>query len=376
MAYNKKYFELALRMADRARGQSNPNPGVGAILVKNNAIIGRGATRACGSDHAEIVALKQAGVNAAGAELYVTLEPCAHWGRTPPCADAIIKAGIKSVYAGPVDPNPKVNGAGFARLREAGIDVTTGLYQDRVREQLAGYYCWRATGRPLVTVKQALTLDGCIADSAGRSQWITGEKARLYGHRLRYYHDVVMVGSGTALADDPLLTVRLPHCTRQPLRVVVDTRLRLPETSRLAASALQNPVWVFTAVTEGPRLEALQKTGVRVITVPKKESGLDLAVLLNILGKESFTSVLVEGGGLVSALIKAQLANRLALFYGPLLLGAGKQGLTGLGVNSLTKAVSVKNCKIRRFDNDIFYSGDLEYHTSNQGGNNAVPQNG
>jgi len=319
-------MQAALALAQRELGRVWPNPAVGCVIVSQGRVIGRGWTQPGGRPHAETEALRRAGGAARKATAYVTLEPCCHWGRTPPCADALIAAGIRRVVIALEDPDPRVAGGGIRRLREAGLAVETGVAAEAAAEVNAGFLIRQRLGRPLVTLKLATSLDGRIATSAGESRWITGPPARERGHLMRARHDAIMVGTGTVLADDPELTCRLPGlAAHSPLRVVLDRRLRIPLSARIIAEAGRTPTWVLTLAAADPqRRAAMAAAGAVVIDVAADPAGrIDLAAALAALGERGLTRLLVEGGaGLAAALLRAGLVDRLAWFHAPLLIGA------------------------------------------------------
>ncbi len=329
----------ALALARRGAGQTWPNPHVGCVIVRAGRVVGRGATAPGGRPHAETQALAMAAEAARGATAYVTLEPCAHHGQTPPCADALIAAGIARVVVATGDPDPRTDGAGLARLREAGIDVATGLRGQEAAETAAGFVSRITAGRPLVTLKLATTLDGRIATHGGESQWITGVPARRAAHALRARHDAVMAGVGTVAADDPLLTCRLPGARARPLvRLVADSHLRTPLTARLVATAHDDPTWLLHHEAADPaRVAAFAAAGVRAIPVPAGEAGLNLPAAFRALGEAGLTSVLVEGGALLAAaLLHADLVDRIAWFHAPAVMGGdGVPAAQAFGVASL-----------------------------------------
>jgi diaminohydroxyphosphoribosylaminopyrimidine deaminase/5-amino-6-(5-phosphoribosylamino)uracil reductase len=316
----------ALALARRNLGAVWPNPAVGCVIVKDGCVVGRGWTQKGGRPHAETEALARAGSAAAGATAYVSLEPCSHHGRTPPCAEALIAAGVARVVAAVEDPDSRVAGAGVAKFRAAGVAVETGLCADEAGELNAGFFSRIKDGRPLVTLKLATSLDGRIATSTGASRWITGAAARERSHMLRATHDAVLVGTGTALADDPQLTCRVPGLEdRSPVRVVIDRHLRLPATLRLLAEAKQAPTWLVTlSSADKASVLALARLGVTVLAVaPDGAGSLDLSALLRRLGDQGLTRLLVEGGGtLAAALLRAGLVDRLVWMRAPLLIGA------------------------------------------------------
>jgi diaminohydroxyphosphoribosylaminopyrimidine deaminase / 5-amino-6-(5-phosphoribosylamino)uracil reductase len=321
-----RHMRHALTLAERALGRTTPNPAVGCVIVsRDGRIVGHGWTQDGGRPHAEAVALSHAGAAAKGATAYVTLEPCAHLGKTPPCAGALVRAGIARVVAAVEDPDPRVKGKGFAMLRDAGVEVVTGVLEKEAAELNAGFFLRIAESRPLVTLKIAQSADGKTARS-GDDKWITGEDARRFGHLLRARHDAILIGIGTALADDPELTCRLPGLEKySPLRVVLDSRLRLLETGRLARSAGQVPTIVFTTSDGGDRL---RNCGMEVLKLmPDAQGRPDVAAVLRELARRGVTRLLVEGGATVLAAFRG-FADRLEIFTAPLTLGqAGSGGI-------------------------------------------------
>ncbi|HEX2116233.1 MAG TPA: bifunctional diaminohydroxyphosphoribosylaminopyrimidine deaminase/5-amino-6-(5-phosphoribosylamino)uracil reductase RibD [Alphaproteobacteria bacterium] len=337
-------MRAALALARRGLGRTWPNPSVGTVLVRDGRVVGRGWTQPGGRPHAEAEALRAAGGAARGATAYVTLEPCSHHGRTPPCAEALVSAGIARAVVAVQDPDPRVSGGGNAALEAAGIAVATGLCEAEAREINAGFFCRIRHGRPLVTAKAATGVDGRIATHAGESRWITGPAARARAHLLRATHDAVMLGIGTAAMDDPQLTVRLSGLAeRQPVRIVVDGRLRLPLTNQLVRTAKDVPTWIITVEgADSDRQAALAECGVEVIAVPRDAQGeypaLDAA--LCALGERGLTRVLVEGGGhLLAALLRAQLVDRMVWFRAGLVIGGdGVPVAVAFGVDKLADA--------------------------------------
>ena len=323
------HMRHALRLAERALGRTAPNPAVGCVIVsREGRVVGRGWTQPGGRPHAETEALAQAGDLAHGATAFVTLEPCAHQGQTPPCADALIAAGIARVVAATGDPDERVNGKGFTRLEAAGVPLTRGICEANARAVNLGFLNARARGRPLVALKIAESADGFIADASGKSRWITSATARQHGHLLRARHEGILTGIGTVLADDPLLTCRLPEMDdRSPVRVVVDTRLRLQASSQLAQTARRHRVVVFTAAKKGG--EDLTAVGVEIVRVGEDATGrVDLGAVLSHLAP--MTRVLVEGGPtLNAALLNLAAVDAVYLYRAPLLLGAGSRSALG-----------------------------------------------
>jgi diaminohydroxyphosphoribosylaminopyrimidine deaminase/5-amino-6-(5-phosphoribosylamino)uracil reductase len=326
------FMRRALRLAERGRGRTAPNPVVGAVVVRGGRVVGEGWHHAVGRDHAEVEALARAGRRARGATLYVTLEPCAHWGRTPPCADALIAAGIRRCVIANRDPHPHVDGRGLRRLRAAGIVVETGLLAAEAREQLAAYRRALATGLPRITWKVAASLDGRVADARGRSKWVTGAAARADGHRLRAASDAIVCGAGTVRADDPRLNARATPGASQPLRVIVDSRLSLPLSSRVFSRALAHgTVVACTAAAPAARERALVARGVQVWRLPSERGRVQLRALARRLVREGRHEVLVEGGPeLGASFLRAGLVQRVVLYASPRILGGGLAWCSGL----------------------------------------------
>ncbi|MBV8976406.1 MAG: bifunctional diaminohydroxyphosphoribosylaminopyrimidine deaminase/5-amino-6-(5-phosphoribosylamino)uracil reductase RibD [Alphaproteobacteria bacterium] len=330
----------ALALAERALGTAAPNPAVGCVIVaQDGRVIGRGWTRPGGRPHAETEALAQAGETAHGATAYVTLEPCAHQGQTPPCAHALIAAGVARAVIAVEDPDPRVAGKGIAMLWDGGIEVVSGVLEKEAAALNAGFFLRLDKNRPLVTLKIAQSLDGKTATVSGRSKWITGPEARRFGHLLRARHDAILVGIETALADDPELTCRLPGLEdRSPLRVVLDTRLRLAAASRLAQSAKRIPVLVYTTSKDGA---ALKDLGVDIVRTGRDARGRpDIGAVLNDLAGRGVTRLLVEGGaGVHAAFLDRGLADRLEIFRAPLVLGgSGRNSIDALAALELDEA--------------------------------------
>jgi diaminohydroxyphosphoribosylaminopyrimidine deaminase/5-amino-6-(5-phosphoribosylamino)uracil reductase len=338
-AADADHMRAALALARRCVGQTGPNPAVGCVIVREGRVVGRGWTAPGGRPHAETVALAAAGEKARDATAYVTLEPCCHWGQTPPCTDALIAAGVARVVVGHGDPDPRVDGGGIARLREAGIAVETGVLASEVAEPAAGFLSRVQRGRPFVTLKLATTLDGRIATASGESKWISAEPARRMVHAMRGRHDAVMVGVNTVLADNPDLTCRLEGARATPgLRIIADSRLRTPLTARVVATAASNPtLFIMQETTEPARRDALLGLGIRVIEVAGTEAGIDLAAAMARLGDEGVNTVLVEGGAtLAAALLQADLVDRVAWFHAPSVMGGdGLAAVRPFGIRHL-----------------------------------------
>ncbi|MFY9892836.1 MAG: bifunctional diaminohydroxyphosphoribosylaminopyrimidine deaminase/5-amino-6-(5-phosphoribosylamino)uracil reductase RibD [Xanthobacteraceae bacterium] len=341
-----RFMALALALGRRGLGHTWPNPAVGGVIVKDGVIVGRGWTQPGGRPHAEIEALRRAGEAARGATLYVTLEPCSHCGKSPPCADAIIAGGVSRVLSALEDPNPEVAGAGHARLRAAGIAVDVGIGAEEARHDHAGHIRRMRDGRPHVILKLAVSADGKVGAPGRKPLAITGEAARERVHLLRAQSDAIMVGIGTALADDPMLTCRLPGMEKySPVRVVLDSALRLPPASRLARSARDVPVWVVTGEEALPAADdALLREGVTVLRAAQSDGRLDLAAVLKLMGARGVTRLMVEGGPtLAAALLAADLIDEAVLFQSSKFVGTdGVDALNGLPLATLTQSPRLK----------------------------------
>jgi diaminohydroxyphosphoribosylaminopyrimidine deaminase/5-amino-6-(5-phosphoribosylamino)uracil reductase len=344
---DRRFMAAALHLAGRGLGNVSPNPAVGCVLVKDGRVVGRGWTRPGGRPHAETEALGRAGEAARGATAYVTLEPCSHHGQTGPCADALIAAGIARAVVAVGDPDPRVAGQGLSRMREAGIVVEVGLLADRASELNRGFFSRIRLGRPMVTLKLATSLDGRIAAHTGDSRWITGQEARAAAHGLRASHDAVAVGIGTAVADDPSLSCRLPGLPlRPPVRIVFDSRLQLPLTAQLVATARDIPTWVVTLDAtrdslSSERLHAFEDLGVDILPVAARETGrLSVEAALQAMGARGLTRLLVEGGGrLAASFIAENLVDALAIFRGAQILGGDAiPAVAALGLEKVADA--------------------------------------
>jgi diaminohydroxyphosphoribosylaminopyrimidine deaminase/5-amino-6-(5-phosphoribosylamino)uracil reductase len=360
---DSEFMGRALALAEKARGLTSPNPLVGAVVVNGGEVVGEGYHRQAGAPHAEVEALALAGTRARGGTLYVTLEPCVHYGRTPPCVAAILDAGLRRVVVAVRDPNPLVNGRGIDALRRAGCEVSLGCMEEAARDQNRAFFLYIVEGRPLVTLKAAMTLDGKIAAWDRSSRWITGEPARLEVHRLRSESDAVAVGIGTVLQDDPELTVRLsPPWPREPYRVVVDSRCRIPLDARvLGAGRPERTLIVTTAAAPEAKLRSLESLGVTLLRLPARDGRVDLAILLSRLATLEVTSLLLEGGSeLNAAFLEAGLVDRVKLFVAPALLG-GREALGPVGGTgrSLKEAFRLHGVTVRSVGDDLLIEGDL-----------------
>ncbi len=345
---DQQFMRLAHSLAMRAAGQTSPNPLVGAVVVKNGRVVGKDYHRQKGEPHAEVLAIEKAGTKASGGTLYVTLEPCCHLEkRTPPCVPRIIQSGIHRVVVSMEDPNPRVSGRGIRALRRRGIQVEVGLFSEKARSYNEGYIKFVRTGLPFVTLKVAASLDGKISSGSGESRWITGEAARRWVHRLRRKCDAVMVGIGTVLSDDPLLTARgAREIIREPLRIILDPNLRIP----LKASVIREVDPTKTIVVAGPggpmsKQRALEQCGVQVLREKCHRDGIDLASLVSKLGKMDITTVLIEGGSKINAsALKSRIVDKVFFFLAPMIIG-GNQAKGAFGGDSpreLKQAISLK----------------------------------
>jgi diaminohydroxyphosphoribosylaminopyrimidine deaminase/5-amino-6-(5-phosphoribosylamino)uracil reductase len=354
---DRRWMRLALSLGRRGLGNVWPNPAVGCVIVKDGRVLGRGWTQPGGRPHAETVALAEAGDAAAGATVYVSLEPCNHSGLTPPCSEALVAASVARVVIAAQDPDPRTCGGGVARLRAAGIAVETGVLEEEARHHHAGFFSRVLAGRPRLTLKLAATLDGRIATATGESRWITGPRARHWVHGQRATHDAVLVGAGTARLDDPMLTVRGFGDVPQPVRLVLSRRLDLPLKSRLAATARDVPLWLLHG-REAPdqARAAWAEAGARLIEVPSVAGGqVDLAAAMAALGEAGLTRVFCEGGGaLAAALLAGNLADEVCLMTAGRAIGAeGTPGVGAMGIASLAEAPNYHLVEVRALDGDI-----------------------
>ena len=363
------FMQEALKLARRGLGKTSPNPMVGAVVVRDGEIVGRGWHPGAGQPHAEIFALKEAGDLALDAELFVTLEPCNHEGRTPPCSEAIIRAGIRRVVIGTTDPNPGVVGRGAERLEEAGIRVETGLLGEECRRLNETWNKYITTGMPFVTLKAAASLDGRIATRTGHSQWISNEKSRHYVHQIRAAHDAILIGIGTLLKDNPRLTARRPGLEPlSPYRIVLDSLLRTPLDSNIFGRDGREKMFLATRRHEEKKLAPYRERVREILTLPTNDLGqLDFPALLRELGRREITSVLIEGGSEINgSALDNRIIDKICFFYAPILIGGrGSLGmLSGRGAESIDQALPVRDITIRHFDNDLCLEGYIDYGAS------------
>lgn len=350
-------MRMALSLARKGVGSASPNPMVGAVVVKNGKIVGKGYHKRNGEAHAEVNALDDAGSKAKGATLYLNLEPCCHFGKTPPCTDAVIKAGIKRVVAGMTDPNPKVSGKGFDILKKAAIEVSTGILEEECRRLNEGFIKRIITGRPFVILKVAASLDGKTATKNKESKWITSEASRRSVHRLRGQVDAIMTGIGTVLSDDPLLTPRVGRIKKVPLRVVVDSLLRTPASTRIAG---KNTLFATTNKASAKAIKSLEPQGAEIAFFKAREGKVDLFLVMDHLGKRGINSLMVEAGPELSgALLEAGLVDKVLFFYAPKIIGGvGAQGMVGgEGIDRLSEAIPLKEMRVKRLGEDIMIEG-------------------
>lgn len=363
LSYDEKYMRLAMQLAGNAIGRTSPNPLVGAVIVKDNRVVGCGWHRKAGTPHAEVHALNQAGELAQGADVYVTLEPCAHYGKTPPCAKALVEAKVKNVYGGLLDVNPKVAGKGFKILEDAGIHVEYGFLQDELRKQNEVFFKWIEHKKPFVVLKAAMTLDGKIATATGQSKWITNETSRAYGYKLRDIYDGIMVGINTVIEDNPMLTARVDG-GKNPIRIVVDSSLKIDINANVVQDKSAKTIVATTDKADKDKILKLQAQDVDVIVVDKDENDkVDIEKLLNILGQQNICSILVEGGATLSgSFVAKKLVDKVYFFIAPKIIG-GKEAKTpvaGTGILNLQEALTLKDIQIEKLEEDILIIGRVD----------------
>jgi len=360
------YMEQAVSLAKLALGEVSPNPAVGAVVVKGGVVVGQGYTKPPGSQHAEVLALEQAGGKARGGVMYVTLEPCCHYGRTPPCSQAIIAAGIAEVHLAMLDPNPLVSGRGKDELERENIKIYVGEHEEEAKEINEAYIKFITTGMPLVTAKFAVSLDGKIATKSGDSKWISGEEARKHVHSLRYTCDAVLAGVNTVLVDDPRLTCRCSGkggtAKKQPLRVIVDGKGHTPLTARLFSEPGKTLVALGRLFTPEEKT-AFAQAGAEILELPSAEGLVDLKRLLEALGEREITSVLVEGGGaLLGSLFDQRLVDKVIAFIAPIIIGGreAKTAVGGSGVDKVIDSLKLNRVRVEKFGEDLMVSGYIK----------------
>lgn len=363
LSYDEKYMRLAMQLAGNAIGRTSPNPLVGAVIVKDNRVVGCGWHRKAGTPHAEVHALNQAGELAQGADVYVTLEPCAHYGKTPPCAKALVEAKVKNVYGGLLDVNPKVAGKGFKILEDAGIHVEYGFLQDELRKQNEVFFKWIEHKKPFIVLKAAMTLDGKIATATGQSKWITNETSRAYGYKLRDIYDGIMVGINTVIEDNPMLTARVDG-GKNPIRIVVDSSLKIDINANVVQDKSAKTIIATTDKADKDKILKLQAQDVDVIVVDKdKNDKVDIEKLLDILGQQNICSILVEGGATLSgSFVAKKLVDKVYFFIAPKIIG-GKEAKTpvaGTGILNLQEALALKDIQIEKLEEDILIIGRVD----------------
>lgn len=357
------FMQLALELARKGEGRTAPNPPVGAVIVKDGQIVGQGFHPKAGQPHAEIFALRDAGDKALGATIYVTLEPCSHFGKTPPCADALIAAGIAKVVVGTVDPNPKVAGNGVRRLQDAGIDVEVGVLENACQRLIAPFKKHILTGNPFTIYKTAMTLDGNTATKSGDSKWISGEESRLWVHQLRHRVDAIMVGSETVRLDDPQLSTRLPEGGgHDPLRIVVDSSLKTDPTCRMLRQQSKAGTLIATTSCDKEKIAALEKSGAEVLCFTNEGGYVPLKKLWQELGRRNIQRLLLEGGsGLATAVLEEKLIDQLVTFIAPKIVG-GSSGFgifSGPGCEKMGEAIELANVVYQQSGNDLMITGDV-----------------
>jgi len=354
------FMRLALKLAVKAEGQTSPNPVVGALVVKNGRILGRGYHKKAGAPHAEVVAIEEAKNRAKGARLYVTLEPCSHFGRTPPCVNKIIESGIREVVVAALDPNPLNNGRGIKMLKANRIKVTSCVLEKEAKKVNEVFFKFITKRMPFVTIKLAQSLDGKIATVSGESKWISNEASRKFAQRLRAGVDAVLVGVETIIKDDPLLTCRLKSCKRQPFRIVVDSRLKTPPAAKIFSEDAHRVILATTRRAPADKIKTFKGKGIKVLLIKALKKKVCLKSLLKRLAKLDITHILVEGGGEVTAsCLQEGIADKAFFFVSPKIIGGrlAKTGVEGEGVKKLKDAIKLKNVKVSRFGEDILVEG-------------------
>lgn len=360
---NEESMRIAIQLAEKGAGCVNPNPLVGAVVVKAGRVIAQGYHEKYGGLHAERNALANCKEQSKGAAMYVTLEPCCHHGKTPPCTDAIIESGIEKVFVGALDPNPLVAGKGIQRLREAGIEVVTGVLEAECKKQNRVFFHYMQTNTPFVTMKYAMTMDGKIATSTGESRWITGAAARARVHQDRHRHSGIMVGIGTVISDNPMLTCRMPG-GRNPVRIVCDTHLRISPECRLVATAKEVRTILATCCTDEPKRRPLEQAGCEIVTLPRKGTHLDLRLLMQALGRMEVDSILLEGGSALNfSALESGIVHQLQAYIAPKIFGGAeaKTAVGGSGFASIRDCVKLQNPTVSYLGDDILIESEVKH---------------
>jgi diaminohydroxyphosphoribosylaminopyrimidine deaminase/5-amino-6-(5-phosphoribosylamino)uracil reductase len=364
---DETYMKMALSLAEQGRGWTSPNPLVGAVVVKDGEVVGKGFHQSAGGPHAEVFALEESGDDARGATLYVTLEPCNHTGRTPPCTHAILKSRIKRLVVGMKDPNPRVTGGGLDYLRRQGLDVAVGVCEDECRRLNEIFIKYASTTLPFVILKCAATLDGRIATRTGDSKWITNPHSRHFVHELRHAADAVMVGIGTVVKDNPQLTTRLEgRKGSDPMRIVLDTHLSMPLDAKLLHLSSNSDTLIVSSSSVSPeKRKSLQRAGVQLLSMGCHEDRIDLKALVRELGRRQITSLLIEGGSRVNgSALRAGIVDKVHMFYAPKICG-GDDGVAvcaGPGVERMEQSMRLKDISVHRFEDDVMIQGYLKNH--------------
>lgn len=354
------YMKMALQLAASAKGRTSPNPLVGAVVVKNQRIIGLGAHLRAGKEHAEVHALNMAGRDAEGSTMYVTLEPCNHYGKTPPCTEKMITEGVKKVYIATMDPNPKVMGEGIKALRAAGVEVEVGLLEEEANRLNEVYNKYIISKQPFIILKTAMTLDGKIATKNGDSQWITNEQSRLKVHQIRNEVDAILVGINTVISDDSLLTTRLPQGGRNPIRIIIDSRLSIPETAKVLDVKVAPTIIICTEDRDRAKEKRIESMGVKVFVHQSKNGHVDLKKCMEQLGELGITSILVEGGSEIhGSFLSEGIYDKFIFFIAPKIIG-GKLAITtfgGSGFDYMNQAIELTDMSLEQFDRDLCITG-------------------
>lgn len=367
MLEHEKYIKMAIEEAKKGEGFTSPNPLVGAVIVKDGKVIGIGYHKKCGENHAEINAFldaKEKGENVEDADIYVTLEPCSHYGKTPPCADAIIKNKLKRVIIGCVDSNPKVAGNGIKKLKDAGIEVIVNVLEEECKKLNEVFFYYIANKRPFIVMKYAMTIDGKIATVSGKSKWITSEKTREHSHRFRNKYSAIMVGINTVIEDNPTLNCRLPN-TRNPIRIILDSSLKIDLDSNICKTAKEIKTFIATISNDGKKIKELESLGIEIIKIENDNGKVSLKDLMRILGEEkNIDSVYVEGGAALHAsLLKEKLVNKALIYIAPKIFGGfeAKGPIGGEGIDDPNDAVKLVEGSITKIEDDLFLEYYLKY---------------